>query len=392
MTVIMAIAQQRHAGNRRNEFSNFVVSFMAVLGIKIRALAECCWIYAKGEMAVRLKQWGMSVVGLLALAVGEIAMAENPESRCIVKLFDREDYKGRISVRWSKDIATPFELKGTDKYLTSDAVKLPRNADSVEIEGDLAWKHFREGDQKSSCKSKYRLADFTPAITTLRSQESWGKRMDKFVKELVKLEKQQEDRAESPSEWISSDGPVSSNAIKAAEQRLKFALPPDHTRMLQDYGAWSYGDSSCVSADEIDRADKQMRSIWGSPASEFASLSEKNKVLYQESVMLFVEAGDGYGALIYHPNSAGGEYFWTHQDQLDEPTRLDDSQGKPRDYSSTMLWLIANQILVSYEDAFPECMFIDRSATTPVTYELRLGFPGPKKMEAALDVEWSGFE
>ncbi len=133
-------------------------------------------------------------------------MAENPNhaasSSCSIARTTKADKRALV-----ERYRAPLELKGTDKYLTSDAVKLPRNADSVEIEGDLAWKHFREGDQKSSCKSKYRLADFTPAITTLRSQESWGKRMDKFVKELVKLEKQQEDRAESPSEWISSDGP-----------------------------------------------------------------------------------------------------------------------------------------------------------------------------------------
>ncbi len=216
--------------------------------------------------------------------------------------------------------------------------------------------------------------------------------MDKFVKALAELENQHEDRGDSPSEWLETTARVSPDKLNAAEQRLKFALPEEHKQLLQDYGAWTYSDSFCVSVDDLERADKQMLAIWGSPASEFASLSAKTKALYQASSMLYVEVGDGYGALIYHPLPSGNEYYWIHQDNLDKPSRLDDSQGKPRDYSSTMRWLIANQILPAYEDAFPDFIFIDRSSATPLPYQLRLEFPAPKKMDAWLNVEWSQFE
>lgn len=319
-------------------------------------------------------------------------MSQANEFVCEVKLFDHKDYQGQVTIRWSHELSTKFELKGTDSWLTSGPIKLPAEVKEFQIDGTVAWKHYRTGAQKSSGSSKLRFVDFTPAISPLRSQESWGKRMDKLVKELILLEKKYEDGAEMPSEWFKSNTPVARAAIDTAEQRLKFALPAEHQQLLQDFGAWRYSDSFCVSIEDIDRADKQMRSIWGSPASEFDSLSDKNKALYQASAMLFVEAGDGYGALIYHPNSSGGEYYWVHQDNLDDPDRLVDSQGKPRDYSSTMRWLIANQMLMYYDDAIADFTFIDRSSTTALPYQLRLDFPTSKPLEVKLEVDWPKFE
>lgn len=220
--------------------------------------------------------------------------------------------------------------------------------------------------------------------------------MEKFVQELIKLEEQQENRDESPSESIKPNGSVPLDAINSAETRLNMALPIEHTQLLQDYGPWSYLSSRCVSPEDMNSADKQMRSIWGSPASEFDSLSDKSKTLYKTSVMFFVEGGDGYGALLYHPNSSGGDYFWIDQDNLDDPLKLVDSQNEPRDYSSAMRWIIANQILFYYEDAF-DGTFIDRSSTTPLQYQLRVNLPSQKQLETKqlevrLEVEWKKFE
>jgi hypothetical protein len=333
---------------------------------------------------------------MLVLGVSEIVMAQETESPCVVQLYDHPVYQGEIRVRWTSDISTKFELKGADKWLISPQIKLPFNVNDFQIDGSVTWKHDRAGKQTASASSKDRFVDFTPAIRHLRSQESWGNRMGKFVQELIKLEEQQQDRDESPSELIKADGPVLPESIKSAEQRLKFALPSEHKQLLQDFGPWSYSSSRCVPMEDISRADKQMRSIWGSPTSEFDSLSDKSKTLYQASVMLFVEGGDGYGALIYHPTSSGGNFYWIHQDNLDEPVKLVDNQNKPRDYSSAMRWLIANQILYCYDDAF-DGTFIDRSATTPLHYQLRINHPSQKQLEtkqldARLEVEWSRFE
>ncbi|MDX1929470.1 MAG: SMI1/KNR4 family protein [Pirellulaceae bacterium] len=323
-------------------------------------------------------------------------MAQESESTCVVQLYDHPVYKGEMSVRWTNDISTTFELEGADKWLISRQIKLPLNVNDFQIFGSVTWKHDRAGEKTALASSKEQFVDFTPAIRHLRSLESWGKRMEKFVQELNKIEKQQQDRDESPSELIRANGPVLPESIKSAEQRIKFALPDEHKQLLQDYGAWSYSSSRCVPATDINPANTQMRSIWGSPASEFDSLSEKSKTLYQASVMLFVEGGDGYGALIYHPTSSTGDYYWIHQDNLDEPVKLVDNQNKPRDYSSAMRWIIANQILLNYDDVF-DGTFIDRSSTTAFPYQLRLNFPSQKQLETnqlevRLEVEWSKFD
>ena len=345
---------------------------------------------------MNIRRWMMCGLIILVLGFPEATLSQTTESICVVQLFDHPVYKGEIRVRWTSDISTKFELRGADKWLASPQIKLPSEVEGFQIDGSVTWKHDRAGQQTASASSKDRFVDFTPALRHLRSQESWGKRMEKFVQELIKLEGHQEDRDESPSELIKPNGPVLPVVIKSAEQRLKFVLPEEHKQLLQDYGAWSYSSSRCVPAEEINLADKQMLSIWGSPASEFDSLSEESKNLYQASVMLFAEGGDGYGALIYHPSSLGGDYYWIHQDNLDQPVKLVDNQNKPRDYSGAMRWVIAHQILFYYDDVF-DGIFLDRSSTTPITYQLRLDFPSQKqletkRLEARLEVEWNKFE
>lgn len=341
---------------------------------------------------MKIQQWVACITVGILLTHSKLGIAQITESQCIVRLFDRSDYRGQISVHWSPNMATTFDLQGTDKWAVSPVIPLPAEIKDFEIKGSLAWKHYRKGNQRSSGSSKCSFVDFTPVMRPLRSEESWGKRMDQFVKELDRLEKLHADREETPSQWLESKGPVPPSELIAAEQRLKFGLPKEHKQMLQEFGAWSFSDSFCVSASDMDSAEKQMRSIWGSPASEFNSLSAKNKELYRTSVMLYVEVGDGYGALLFHPTTSGGDYYWIHQDDLDRPEKLLDSQGKPRDYSSTMRWLMANQILFNYEDALPELIFMDRSTPTPLPYQLQIDFPTPGQLTARLDVDWKLFE
>lgn len=345
---------------------------------------------------MRIQQWMFCSLTLLALGFSSVLVAQEADSTCVVKLYDHPDYKGEVRLRLTNGFTTKFELTGSDKWLSCPQITLPSDTSDFQIEGSVTWKHDRGGEQTASISSKVQFVDFSSSIRHLRSQRSWGKRMDQFVKELTKIEEQQKDRDASPSELIESNGPVHSNAIKSAEQRLRFELPNEHKQLLQDYGAWSFSGSFCVSVEDLTPANTQMQSIWGSPLSEFASLSDKSKNLYKASVMLFVEGGDGYGALIYHPNSSGDDYYWVHQDNLDEPVKLVDSQNAPRDYSSAMRWVIANQILFYYEDAF-EGTFLDRSSATPFPYQLRLNLPtglqlNKTKAEARLDVDWSKFE
>lgn len=341
---------------------------------------------------MRIQCWTTLGLFLLTITGSSFSFAQPTKLPVIVDLYDQQDYQGQISVRWSADEATSFELKGTDRWLSSPQIHLPTDLREVRIEGSLSWKHYQSGPQRSSGSRVYPVIDFGPAVGELRSQRSWGQRMARFVHALSQLEKQHQ-HDDSPSEWIEPSGAIPQTAINSAQQRMKLKLPEEHIQLLKEYGAWSYADSLIgIAIDDLDRADKQMKSIWGSPTSEFATLSAKTKTLYQGSMMLFVEAGDGYGSLIYHPTNSGGEFYWIHQDNLDEPEKLVDGQGKSRDYSSSLRWLIANQILCQYDDVFPEHTFIDRSAPTAIRYVLRIDFPSPKRLESRLEVDWRKFE
>lgn len=66
---------------------------------------------------MRIQQWVMCSLIMFVLGFSEATMAQKSESNCVVQLFDYPVYKGEISVRWTSDIATKFELKGATKLM-----------------------------------------------------------------------------------------------------------------------------------------------------------------------------------------------------------------------------------------------------------------------------------
>ncbi|MEQ1829413.1 MAG: hypothetical protein ABL921_25840 [Pirellula sp.] len=102
-------------------------------------------------------------------------MAQNTESICVVQLFDYPVYKGEISVRWTSDISTKFELKGADKWLVSPHIKLPSEVEGFQIDGTVTWKHDRAGQQTSSASSTDRFVDNSPFAIPRIVGQSHGK-------------------------------------------------------------------------------------------------------------------------------------------------------------------------------------------------------------------------
>lgn len=334
-------------------------------------------------------------LGFLLLSETRNAMAAPPEVKISVKIFDREDYRGRLEIEANGSQGHAFELKGTNGWLTAP-LSLPAGIKELTFKGNLEWQHYENGKQTSSGESAQKVVDISKVMRPLREEASpWDKRLDSFLDALGTFEKEHSEIEESPSEYISQNEAESQATLRQAEARLKFALPKEHREMLSGFGTWSILDSFFVSADMMDRADRQMRSIWESPASEFASLPKEAKEIYQSSVMLYVEVGDGYGALFYRPDPADstrGLYYWATQGELSTPRLLVDTNGKSRDYSSVMIWLIANQFLSQLENAFPDQTIIDPTSPGTRQYNLEPLFPSPKKMAARLQIEWDSFE
>ena len=304
----------------------------------------------------------MLALGVFAVYVPDIAQSAPQELKISVKIFDREDYRGRLELAATDSQGHSFDLKGTNGWLTA-AITLPTGVKELAFKGNLEWEHYERGKQKSSGESIQKLVDISKLIRPLREVVSpWDKRMKNFLAAVDTFEEEHSQLEESFSEYLLQGEPQSQLELKKAEQRLKFALPREHKEMLQGFGTWSIMDSFFVNAAMMERADRQMQSIWESPASEFASLPKEAQEIYQSSVMLYVEVGDGYGALFYRPDPADsnrGLYYWATQGELSAPRLLVDANGKSRDYSSVMIWLIANQLLIHCESAFPDNTIID---------------------------------
>jgi hypothetical protein len=337
----------------------------------------------------------MLALGVFAVYVPDNAQAAPPELKISVKIFDREDYRGRLELAATGSQGHSFELKGTNGWLAAP-ITLPTGVKELAFKGNLEWEHYERGKQKSSGESIQKVVDISKLIRPLREVASpWDKRMKNFLAAVDTFEEEQSQLEESFSEYLLLDEPQSQIELKKAEERFKFALPREHKEMLHGFGTWSILDSFFVSADMMDRADRQMRSIWESPASEFASLPKEAQEIYQSSVMLYVEVGDGYGALFYRPDPADstrGLYYWATQGELSAPRLLVDTNGKARDYNSVMLWLIANQFLSQLENAFPNQTIIDPTSPGTRQYILDSQLHTQKKLECRLLIEWDSFE
>jgi hypothetical protein len=117
-----------------------------------------------------------------------------------------------------------------------------------------------------------------------------------------------------------------------------------------------------------------MIDAWGTPKPDLdASLDDKTKALLQRSTLLFSEAGDGYGGLLFVPNreASAPTYFWIHQDSINEPTPMNTADGQPRDFAGAFRWIVATLAFSRLEDIFHPVVFVDRSysGTLPMSLQ-----------------------
>lgn len=123
-------------------------------------------------------------------------------------------------------------------------------------------------------------------------------------------------------------------ALQALEQRLGTSVPA----LLQLLADWDIGisDSYFVGARGLGTVGEMLVNQW-----DYARTGEEGlqgllppDVLarYDRSLAVYVDVGDGLGALAWDPEGAPGEgqWYWLHQDELDEPALLQDhASGHP---------------------------------------------------------------
>lgn len=241
----------------------------------------------------------------------------------------------------------------------------------------------------------YAVLDLGPATRELAATERpYGERVAAFLRQFERLTRR-EGRAGPDTEV--SVRLFGAAEIAAAEKRLGYPLPVDYVSLLRSVGSLSFGDDWTTRPDEIENAYDQMLHLWGTPAEAMAEdYSEKMRAALKKSVLLFNEAGDGYGGLLYRPGptSACGEqgvYAWTSQEGGTD--RLLNSDGSCMDFAAAFRWLIEWRLLETEsedlaEDSGAPTLVIDGAASL---MKLRLDVDsGADTFALTLSGHWRG--
>jgi hypothetical protein len=173
---------------------------------------------------------------------------------------------------------------------------------------------------------------------------------------------------------FSFDETQSDDAIRAAEGRLGFDLDPELKRVLSTTGPVKFQDSWMTAASELATTEQQFETIWGHPES----VSAETRAIYRTSTMVWVEAGDGYGAVIYQPKGPahcdGGPAYWQiHQEHIDSPrliTRADGSCGRLAD---ALFAMFGRDLLERIEDEGVETQLLVDPSTAGFPVWLETG-------------------
>jgi hypothetical protein len=195
-------------------------------------------------------------------------------------------------------------------------------------------------------------------------------------------------------------------AVKAAEARLKFALPPEHVSFLRELGRLTVreraDESSTVSAGGLNRASRQIIDIWEMSDKDRKTLKPATIALLEASTMLYswLDHSYGYSAVLYEPAlpgrpSACGQqpaYHRLYADMLNEPILFRKKDGKTCEtYAEVMAPIFVQDILARWEEQDQEIALIDRSA--PRTLQMFLQFaPHEDLFPLALQPLWHAFE
>ena len=119
------------------------------------------------------------------------------------------------------------------------------------------------------------------------------------------------------------------DAMRSAELQLGFALDPQYKAVLETSGPVRLQDSRMMLASELATTEQQFVSLWGHPEK----VSAETLAIYRSSTMVWVEAGDGYGAVIYQPEGpercGGAPAYWQiHQECIDAPELIVRADGR----------------------------------------------------------------
>lgn len=139
--------------------------------------------------------------------------------------------------------------------------------------------------------------------------------------------------------------------INAAELRLGFALDPHLKAVLETSGPVRLQDSRMTLASELATTEQQFTSVWG----HTEKVSAETLAIYRASTMVWIEAGDGYGAVIYQPKGpercGGGAAYWKiHQEHIDAPELIVRADGRCGGLAEALFAMFVRDLMERIDD------------------------------------------
>ncbi len=333
---------------------------------------------------------------IVVLCAGAIATAADHGSATI-KAYDREGCQAELKLSVDGREFGRVQFTGTDKSRDVAQIDWPPAPKVVTVAGTFQWTHDRLGKPRTSGVFSCRVIDLAELTRTLRdSSKPFGERLLNFQRACEAFVKKHPEFGEDGSFELLSVQKTSLADISAAEKRLGYQLPTEHVSLLQSFGAFTIDDSYVVPAPQLKNAFEQMAVDWETPHASLNRLPASSQKFYRSSVLLFTEVGDGLGGLAYRPGTTEfceGQptFHWTHQDSIDEPRLLKNHDGKCKNYSDAMIWLLAQQALQRLESAGLDVIFIDSSSKTRLPYVLESRM-NPRMFSFELRLDWERFE
>lgn len=338
-------------------------------------------------------------VGLLCLALHGIVsessavmftlQPSNSITRLDVRAYDQSHVRGKAILAAG---AQPCELvwSGRDVPL-SCALTLASDVTAITLTGEFS---ADGGKRMQKGTMRWQVVDIGPFLRPLRDRtRPMGDRVRDFLKQKAAFEARHASVLEAF--YLSNAMPDPASEIAAAEKRLGFPLPGEHRHLLATVGGLELGDSSMTRAADIKRSYAAMIEDWETPKVELdKALTKSTRALLDATTLLYTEVGDGYGGLLYRPVGEpkcadGPAFYWIHQDEINEPELLQRASGGCVDYTSAIIFTIAQDGLVEYDSSEPNVVVVDRSAPEPQKLELTYDGSG---FAFRLRQDWPSFQ
>lgn len=195
---------------------------------------------------------------------------------------------------------------------------LPVGASKALLTGTLT----RAQDGKPvSFKRSWALVDAAAYTAVLHDLATpLGQRLQNYAAQLEALAQRHDDTSFLALR-VERGSPVD-DELARAEQRFGFALPPVLAQVLTLNP--KVGDSYFHQPVNLCTVESTLR-MFGHGSLE-SELDPDVLARYRRSVTVFIEVGDGLGALAYDPQ---GVWFWLHQESINEPMLFIDRHHRP---------------------------------------------------------------